>query len=196
MSRKLAILSLAVSLLSIPDAGLAQTVVPADYDALVGRHIGIEGNRAVAVAGVPGDPLTYYAGAAAGGLWKTTDGGIFWEPIFDDQDVGASGALAVAPTDPSIVWYGTGEPFLRSNVSIGDGIYKSTDSGKTWRNVGLTGVATRTSRIVIHPYDPDIVYVAALGHAHGPQAERGIYRTTDGGQTWEHVLFVDENTGA
>jgi len=190
-------LAAAASLFAAPFAPVAaQQVRPDQYATLVGRHIGPEGNRVVAVAGVPGDPLTYYAGAATGGLWKTTDGGIFWEPIFDEQDVGASGALAIAPSDPSIVWSGTGEPFLRSNVSVGDGIYKSTDSGKTWRRVGLAGVPTRTSRIIIHPHDPDIVYVAALGHAHGPQAERGIYRTMDGGGTWERVLFVDENTGA
>ncbi len=198
LSPRLVAVTAAVAALAVPGSAglLAQQVAPSDYAALAGRHIGPEGNRTVAVAGVPGDPLVYYVGAATGGIWKTEDGGIFWDPIFDDAPVGAMGALAVAPSDPSIVWAGTGESAIRSNVSVGDGIYKSTDSGRTWKNVGLTGVPTRTARIVIHPRDPDIVYVAALGHAHGPQRERGIYRTRDGGETWERVLFVDENTGA
>ena len=107
------------------------------------------------------------------------------------------GALAVAPSDPSIVWAGTGEPHIRSNVSLGTGVYKSTDAGRTWRHMGLgEGGPTRTSRIVVHPHDPDIVYVGALGHAHGPQQARGAFRTMDGGESWEHVLFADENTGA
>ncbi|GEM_PF-1438626 len=106
------------------------------------------------------------------------------------------GALAVAPSDPSIVWAGTGEPHIRSNVSLGTGVYKSTDAGRTWRHMGLgEGGPTRTSRIVVHPHDPDIVYVRALGHAHGPQQVRGVFRTMDGGESWEHVLFADENTG-
>ncbi|MGH7475051.1 MAG: VPS10 domain-containing protein [Longimicrobiales bacterium] len=159
------------------------------------RHIGPVGNRVSAVAGVPGDPNVYYAGAASGGLWKTVDAGLSWEPIFDDQDVHAIGALAVAPSDPSVVWAGTGEPFIRSNVSIGDGVYRSTDAGETWQHMGLAG-SGRISRLVIHPRDPDIVYAASLGHAYSPQQERGIFRTTDGGSTWQHVLFVNDSTGA
>ncbi len=159
------------------------------------RHIGPVGNRVAAVAGIPGDPLTYYAGAATGGVWKTEDGGINWEPIFDDQPVHAIGALEVALSDSQIVWAGTGEPHIRSNVSIGDGVYKSTDGGDHWQNMGLAATG-RISDIVIHPNNPDIVFVAALGHGHSPQPERGIFRTTDGGATWEHVLFVDENTGS
>ena len=143
------------------------------------------------------DPMTYYAGAASGGIWKTTDGGEYWEPVFDDQTDHSVGAMAVAPSDPAIVWAGTGEPHVRSNVSLGTGVYKSTDAGATWRHMGLgDGGPTRMSRIVIHPQDPDIVYVGALGHAHGPQQARGVFRTMDGGESWEHVLFVDENTGA
>ena len=188
-------LAVVAGLVAAAPAG-AQELVPQHVSALAARHIGPEGNRTVAVAGVSGDPMVYYVGAATGGVWKTEDGGNHWEPVFDDQLVGASGALAVSPADPSVVWAGTGEPFIRSNVSVGDGIYKSTDSGDTWTRVGLEGIATRTSRIVPHPADPQVAYVAALGHAHGPQRERGIFRTTDGGETWEHVLFVDENTGA
>ncbi len=189
------ILATSVALL-VPGAGVAQQISPDLYQPLRYRHIGPVGNRVAAVAGVPGDPLTYYAGAASGGLWKSEDGGEYWRPVFDDQPDHAIGALAVAPSDPEIVWAGTGEPHIRSNVSLGTGIYKSTDGGENWRRVPLEIGPTRTSRIVIHPFDPNVVYVAALGHAHGPQAERGIYRTEDGGDSWEHVLFVDENTGA
>ncbi len=159
------------------------------------RHIGPVGNRIATVSGVVGDELTYYAGAASGGLWKSVDGGILWEPIFDDQPAHAIGAMAVSMSDPNVVWVGTGEPHIRSNVSLGDGVYKSTDAGATWKNMGL-GATGRVSRVVIHPTNPDIVFIAALGHAHGPQRERGIFRTKDGGATWQHVLFVDENTGA
>ena len=159
------------------------------------RHIGPVGNRTLAVAGIPGNPDVYYAGAATGGIWKTEDGGIKWRPVFDDQEVHAIGALAVSESDPNIVWAGTGETFIRANVSIGIGVFKSTDAGETWEHMGLEGTA-RIGRIAIHPTNPDIVYAASLGHAYTPQPERGIYRTTDGGETWEHVLFVDENTGA
>ena len=181
----------------LASASVAQQVAPETYGQLRYRHIGPVGNRLAAVAGVPGDPLTYYAGAASGGIWKTTDGGEHWEPVFDGQVDHSVGALAVAPSDPAIVWAGTGEPHIRSNVSLGTGVYKSTDAGRTWRHMGLgEGGPTRMSRIVVHPHDPDIVYVGALGHAHGPQQARGVFRTMDGGESWEHVLFVDENTGA
>ena len=173
----------------------AQDVSPEQYDALLYRHIGPVGNRIASVAGIPGEPLVYYVGAASGGIWKTVDGGLFWEPIFDDYPTHSIGALAVAVSDPEIVWAGTGEPHIRSNVTIGDGVWKSTDGGATWTNMGLEATG-RISRVLIHPTDPDIVYVGALGHAHAPQPERGVYRTMDGGETWEHVLFADENTGA
>ena len=159
------------------------------------RFIGPDGNRAIAVAGISSDHNTYFVGAASGGLWRTKNNGISWKPIFDDQDVSSVSALVVSQKDPNIVWAGTGETFLiRPAHAIGDGIYKSTDGGDTWTNMGLEKTA-RIGRIVIHPTNPNIVYVAALGHAHGPQKERGIYRTTDGGKSWEHVLFIDENTG-
>jgi photosystem II stability/assembly factor-like uncharacterized protein len=175
----------------------AQEVSPTSWEQLEYRYIGPVGNRVSSVTGVIGDRLTYYAGAASGGIWKSVDGGEYWEPIFDDQTDHSVGALAVAPSDAKIVWAGTGEPHIRSNVSLGTGVYKSTDGGDTWRHMGLGDEGpTRTSRIVIHPTNPDIVYVGALGHAHGPQQSRGVFRTEDGGETWEHVLFVDENTGA
>jgi photosystem II stability/assembly factor-like uncharacterized protein len=169
---------------------------PADpFAELKFRHIGPVGNRAPAVTGVPGDPLTYYVGAASGGIFKTTDGGATWAPIFDDTPAFSIGSLAVAPSDPNVVWAGTGETFIRANISIGDGIYRSLDAGRTWENRGLEK-SGRIGRIVIDPRDPDVVFAAALGHTFGPQPERGVYRTRDGGATWEQVLFVDENTGA
>ncbi len=161
------------------------------------RHIGPRGNRVSAVHGIPGNPNVYYVGAAAGGIFKTTDGGVNWNPIFDDQIALAIGSLAVAPSDSNIIWAGTGETWFRNNnkyLPIGNGIYKSTDEGKTWTHAGLEKTA-RIGRIVIDPQDPNIVLVAAIGHCDGPQEERGVFRTMDGGKTWERVLFVDENTG-
>ncbi len=165
------------------------------YGDLKYRFIGPPGNRASAVAGVPGDPNTYYVGAASGGVWKSTDAGVHWKPIFDDQPAQSIGSIAIAASDPNVVWVGTGEPFIRSNVSLGNGIYKSTDAGKTWTRMGLEKTG-RIARVVIDPRNPDIVFAAALGTCYGPQPERGVYRTQDGGKTWERVLFVDENTGA
>ena len=158
------------------------------------RYIGPVGNRVASVAGVPGDFNTYYAGAASGGIWKTVDAGIHFTPVFDDQDVSSIGALAVAPSNPNIVWAGTGEPWIRSHISLGNGVYKSIDAGRTWTKMGLAA-SGRVGRIAIDPGNPDIVFIAAQGHSYGPQRERGIYRTMNGGSTWEQVLFVDENTG-
>jgi len=174
---------------------VAQTITPDIYSQLKYRHIGPPGNRTAAVCGVPGDPLTYYVGAASGGVFKSTDGGYSWQPIFDDQPAQSIGALAVAFTDPNVVWAGTGESFIRSNVSIGNGVYKSTDAGKTWKHMGLEK-SGRIGRVAIDPRNPDVVFVAAMGHCYGPQKERGVYRTKDGGKNWEQVLFADENTGA
>jgi photosystem II stability/assembly factor-like uncharacterized protein len=159
------------------------------------RYIGPVGNRIASVAGVVGDANVYYAGAASGGIWKTVDAGIHWSPIFDNESISSVGSLAVAPSNPNIVWAGTGEPWIRSHISIGNGLYKSTDAGRTWTHSGPDS-ASRTGRIVIDPANPDVVFVAAQGHSYGPEQERGVYRTTDGGQTWNKVLFVDANTGA
>lgn len=159
------------------------------------RHIGPLGNRVISVAGIPGDPLTYYVGAASGGIWKTINGGLSWKPIFDKQPVHSIGALAIAPSDHQVLYAGTGESFIRSNISIGDGVYKSTDGGASWTNVGLKKTG-RISRVVVHPTNPDIVWVAAMGHAYTPQKDRGVFMTKDGGKSWQHVLFVDEHTGA
>ena len=159
------------------------------------RYIGPPGNRVTAVVGVPGDPNVYYAGAASGGVWKSTDGGSHWAPVFDEQPAQSIGAIAIASSNPSIVWVGTGEPWLRSGVSLGDGVYKSIDSGKTWTHMGLDKTG-RIGRVIIDPSNPNIVYVAAIGTGYGPQKERGVFRTRDGGKSWDQVLFVDENTGA
>ncbi|MFD0795946.1 WD40/YVTN/BNR-like repeat-containing protein [Maribacter chungangensis] len=169
---------------------------PSVFENLDFRFIGPEGNRTIAIAGVPGDPMINYIGAASGGLWKTTDGGVNWDPIFDDQDVSSIGSLAITPTNPDIVWAGTGETFIiRPAHAMGDGIYKSEDAGKTWKNMGLEKTG-RIGRIIVHPTNPDIVYAAALGHTYGPQQERGVYKTVDGGKNWKRIFFVDENTGA
>ena len=153
------------------------------------------GNRIAAIAGVPGDPSTYYAGAASGGVWKSTDGGAHWAPIFDSQPVQAIGALAVSASDHKTVWAGTGEAWAIRDVDMmGNGVYRSTDAGATWQHMGLDETG-RIGRIVIHPTDPRIVYACALGRTTGPQQERGVFRTTDAGQTWQRVLFADANTG-
>jgi photosystem II stability/assembly factor-like uncharacterized protein len=151
--------------------------------------------RISAAAAVSGKPGVYYAGAASGGVWKTTDGGATWKPTFDDQSSQAIGALAVAPSNPSIVWAGTGEAWaVRDMDMMGDGIYKSVDAGETWTNMGLAETG-RIGTIVVHPANPEIVLVCALGRATGPQKERGVYRTENGGKTWQQVLFVNEHTG-
>jgi photosystem II stability/assembly factor-like uncharacterized protein len=175
-------------------SGQGSRISPEIYEQLRWRYIGPEGNRVSAVAGIPGDPLVYYAGSASGGIFKTTDGGASWNPIFDSQPVHSIGDIAVAPSDPSTVWAGTGESCIRSHISVGEGIFKSTDAGRTWTRMGLERTG-RIGKIVVHPANPDVVLACALGHAYGPQPERGVFRTTDGGRTWERVLFVDENTG-
>ena len=150
--------------------------------------------RIATAAGVPGDPKTYYLGSASGGVWKSSDAGQTFVPIFDDQDVAAIGSIAVADSDPNIVWVGTGEPWvIRYSDVMGDGVYKSTDAGKTWKHMGLPDTG-RISRVLIHPSDPNTVYVCAQGRLTGPQEERGVYKTNDAGATWNRVLFVDRNT--
>jgi len=168
----------------------------ANQDSFHFRFVGpIVGNRVASVAGVAGDLNTYYAGAASGGVWKTSDGGNRWEPIFDKEPVAAIGSLVVSQSDPNIVWAGTGEAWaIRDTDVMGNGVYKSTDAGKTWTHMGLDETG-RIGRVVINPKDPNNVFVCALGRTTGPQEERGVYRTTDGGKTWQRTLFVDENTG-
>ena len=159
------------------------------------RQIGpFRGGRAIAIEGVPDEPDVYYFGAVAGGVWKTTDGGANWTPLFDKESTSSIGAIGVAPSDHNIIYAGSGEAAIRGNITYGDGVYKSVDGGKTWKNVGLKD-SRHIGALIVHPNNPDIVYVAALGHAFGPNPERGIFRTTDGGKTWAKVLSKDENTG-
>ena len=139
------------------------------------------GGRVVAVTGVPGDETTFYFGSVGGGIWKTIDAGVTWTPIFDGQPIASIGALEVAPSDPNVLYAGTGESDIRSDLSSGDGVYKSTDGGATWKNVGLRD-SRQISRIVIDPTNADVVYVGVLGHAYGPNDERGVYKSTDGGK--------------
>ena len=187
-------------LLLVPARASAEPKRPAVDPRLQGlawRCIGpARGGRVSSVSGVRGDRRTYYMGACGGGVWKTTDAGGSWKNISDKFfRTGSVGAVAVAESDSNVVYAGMGEPDPRGNFSHGDGVYRSVDAGKTWKHVGLA--ATRQiGRIVIDPIDPDRAYVAALGHVYGPNAERGVYRTTDGGTTWKRVHFVDAKTGA
>ncbi|MGH8377489.1 MAG: WD40/YVTN/BNR-like repeat-containing protein, partial [Gammaproteobacteria bacterium] len=159
------------------------------------REIGpLRGGRTRAVCGVPSQPNVFYIGAVNGGVWKTNDYGRTWQPIFDHEPTGSIGAIAVAPSDPSMVYVASGEGLHRPDLSTGDGIYKSTDAGKTWTHLGLRD-GQQIPRLVVDPHDPNRLFVAVLGHPYGPNPERGIYRSTDGGQTFQKVLYKDENTG-
>src|ERR1700722_17890132 len=166
------------------------------YGALRWRMIGpFRGGRTVAATGVPGQPNVFYVGVNNGGVWKTTDAGRTWNPIFDDQPTGSIGALAVAPSNPNILYVGSGEGLQRPDLSTGDGMYKSSDGGNTWQHLGLRD-GQQISVILVDPKNPDRLFVAVLGHPYGANAERGVFRSTDGGKTFAKVLYKDENTGA
>jgi len=174
-----------------------QKTLSDQFEGLQFRNIGpLRGGRSCAVAGVRHQPNTFYFGGTGGGVWKTTDGGSNWEVLSDkDFKTGSIGAIAVSEGDPNVVYVGTGEEPIRGNVSHGDGVYKSTDGGRSWKNVGLKD-SRQIARIRVHPDNPNVVYVAAQGHVWGPNAERGVFRSQDGGKTWKKILFVDEKTGA
>src|SRR5438128_7710823 len=180
-----------------PDATAAVPQGADSLNSLKFRNLGpsVGGGRVTAVAGIPGDPNTYYVGAAAGGVWKTADGGNSWDAVFADQPAASIGAVALAPSNPNLVWVGSGEANLRNDLVDGRGVFFSPDAGKTWQFKGLDDVG-QVSRIVIDPTNPDIVLVAAIGHAWAPNPERGVFRTADGGKTWQKVLFVNDTTGA
>src|SRR5215469_6430332 len=158
------------------------------------RLIGpFRGGRVLAVSGVRGDPQHFYFGSVDGGVWETRDAGRTWQPIFDAMHVGSIGALAVAPSNPKVIYVGSGEADMRSDIGYGNGMYKSTDAGKTWTHIGLEDTM-QIGKILVDPSNPDVVFVAALGHAYGPNAMRGVFRSTDGGQTWKKALYKDEDT--
>ena len=192
----LALLTAPASLIA-QDAPLMSEVNPAFFEGMQYRQIGpTQGGRVTAVTGVPSQPRTFYMGTASGGLWRTTDGGESWQPITDGQvPVGSSGAIAVADSDPNVIYYGTGSDGARSNVSTGRGVYKTTDSGDTWSFAGLYDVG-QIGQVRIHPTDPNTVWVAANGDMFKPSSDRGIYKTTDGGLTWSNTLFVSDSVGA
>ncbi len=182
------------SLLASPGTG--QQFDQKLFNGLRWRSIGpFRGGRSLAVAGVRGQPDIYYFGSVGGGVWKTNDAGRTWKPIFDAQPIASIGAIAVAPSNSNVIYVGSGEADMRSDIGYGNGMYKSTDAGKTWTHIGLED-SRQIARIVVDPANPERVFVAALGHAYGPNRERGVFRSADGGKSWEPVLFHDENTGA
>jgi len=199
MVRPVLRLALAVLLLAAAWAPTrAQSPAPIDTRALgemrwrmIGPH---RASRTKAVDGIPGQPHTFFIGVVNGGVWKTTDAGRTWQPIFDDQPTGSIGSIAVAPSRPTVIYVGTGEGQQRPDLATGDGLYKSTDGGKTWVHLGLRDTQ-QIAHITVDPKNPDRLFVAALGHPYGPNQERGIFRSLDGGQTFQKVLYKDENTG-
>ena len=174
----------------------AQRIDPQAYGGMRWRSIGpFRGGRALAVAGVPSEPSVFYFGSVDGGVWKTENAGLTWQPLFQHQPVASIGAIAIAPSDPNVIYVGTGEADMRSDISLGGGVFKSTDAGRTWTHLGLTDTQ-HIARILVDPRNPDIVLVAAMGHAYDANAERGVFRSTDGGRTWQKVLYQNDLTGA
>jgi photosystem II stability/assembly factor-like uncharacterized protein len=172
-----------------------QTIDPKTYDGMKWRLIGpFRGGRSLTAVGVVSQPNTYYFGAVSGGVWKTMDGGLTWDPVFDKQKISSIGSIAVSDSDPNVIYVGTGEACIRGDISYGDGVYKSVDAGKTWTNIGLKD-SRHVASVIVHPTQPDTAFVAALGHVYGPNQERGIFRTRDGGKTWEKVLYLNDRTG-
>lgn len=190
--------SFAFAAVASPVSGTASDTasVASPLAGLTWRSIGpSRGGRVLAVAGVRQQPQVFYFGGVVGGVWKTTDAGASWQPMFDKQPIASIGAIAVAPSDPNVIYVGTGESALREDISFGDGVYKSTDAGKTWQHMGLSD-SRHIGKIVVDPANPDVVLAAAVGHAYGPNAERGVFRSTDGGKTWHKVLYKNDHTGA
>ncbi|MGB6875957.1 MAG: hypothetical protein WBD87_07960 [Candidatus Acidiferrales bacterium] len=196
--RGVMLLAFGVLVCSLLGSGLvhAQTLDKTLWSGMNWRSIGpFRGGRVEAVVGIPGNPKVYYFGAVAGGVWKSTDAGLSWNPIFDKQDIASIGAIAIDPHDSNVIYVGTGEPCLRGNISFGDGIYKSVDAGATWTHIGLDDTR-HISKVLIDPDDSNTIFVAAIGHAYGPNEQRGVFRSTDGGKTWQKVLYKDDKTGA
>ncbi|HUE67273.1 MAG TPA: hypothetical protein VMP38_03750 [Candidatus Acidoferrum sp.] len=191
----LLLLAACAGLGNVPRVAVAQHYPPGAYQELAWRMIGpFRGGRTRAVAGVPSQPSVFYIGAVNGGVWKTDDAGRTWRPIFDAQPTQSIGAIAVAPSDPNLIYVGSGEGLHRPDLSVGDGIYRSADAGRTWTHLGLAD-AQQIADLAVDPRNPQRLFAAALGHPYGPNSERGIYRSLDGGVTWQRVLYKDEDTG-
>src|SRR5208282_4086248 len=185
-----------LAMLSLAFTAGAQTLSKDSLAGMKYRLVGpFRGGRVETVVGIPGNPYVYYFGAAAGGVWKSTNAGLSWTPIFDHESNPSIGAIAIAPSDTNVIYVGTGEPCLRGDITQGNGMYKSVDAGKTWTHIGLEDTH-HIAKVLIDPRNPDVVFVAAIGHAFGPNEERGVFRTTDGGKTWQKVLYKDDKTGA
>src|SRR2546423_3388951 len=166
------------------------------FGALRWRQVGpFRGGRALAVTGVPGEPNVFYFGAASGGVWKSSNAGADWSPIFDKESIASIGSIAVSASDHNVIYVGSGEACIRGNITYGNGVYKSLDGGKTWRNIGLRDTR-HIGAVIVDPKNQNIAFVAALGHTYGPNEERGVFRTTDGGAIWQKVLYKDNKTGA
>ncbi|MEE4298208.1 MAG: hypothetical protein V2J24_02100 [Pseudomonadales bacterium] len=194
--RRILLATMLIALAVAAQADIDRSTIPAHLKALEWREVGpYRGGRSAAVVGIPSDRDTYYMGATGGGVWKTADGGAHWHNVSDGYFGGSAGAVAVSEWDPNVVYVGLGEKTVRGNVSPGDGLWKSTDAGDSWTRLGLEDTQ-HIARIRIHPRDPDLVYVAAMGHLFGPNDERGVFRSRDGGESWEQVLFVNEDAGA
>ncbi|MCA9733814.1 glycoside hydrolase, partial [candidate division KSB1 bacterium] len=187
---------LVLALLFVSTPGLAQSLAPELYQSLRYRLIGpFRASRTVGAVGIPTQPNVFFVGVNNGGVWKTDDYGRTWRPIFDDAPTGSVGDIAVSPSHPNVLYVGSGEGLHRPDLAVGDGIFKSSDGGETWTHVGLADVQ-QVGRLIVHPDNPDIVFVAGLGHPYGPNEQRGVFRSTDGGKSWQKVLYIDQNTGA
>ena len=174
----------------------SQSVDPSQYQELEYRNIGpFRASRTVGAVGIPTQPNVFFVGVNNGGVWKTDDFGRTWNPIFDDAPTGSVGDIAISLSNPNIMYIGSGEGLHRPDLGVGDGMFKSTDAGKTWMHIGLPDVQ-QVGRVIVHPANPDLVYVAGLGHPYGANEERGVFRSKNGGETWEKVLYIDDKTGA
>src|SRR5882724_4444199 len=190
------VIMIAIGLLLLVPVIVAQQFDASLYSGLRWRMIGpFRGGRVNAVSGVLGQPDTFYFGSVGGGVWKTSNAGRTWTPVFDSANSASIGAIGVSASNPSTVYVGTGEPDMRDSIQFGDGVYKSTDAGKTWTHIGLESTK-QIGRIIVDPRNPNVVFVAALGHAYGPNPDRGVYRSRDGGATWQKVLFKNDDVGA
>ena len=190
------LIAIAIALSAALPLRLHAQVDPSWFGGLAWRAIGpFRGGRVLAVTGVPGEPEHFYFGAVNGGVWETHDAGNTWKPIFDDQPVASIGAIAVAPSSPHVLYVGTGEADMRSDIAQGDGMFRSDDGGATWRAIGLAD-SQQIARILVHPQNAELVYVAALGHPYAANEQRGVFRSRDGGASWEKVLGTNANTGA